>query len=81
MEPVPQLLFRSCQLLIEVDDCPQNFLYKGNNNFFKYNSYTMSYFYNPLLKQNLQKNTGGGGDPDYSKIKGLSDILTCSQIA
>ena len=41
----------------------------------------MGYFYNGLLKQNLQKNTGGGGDPDYSKIKDLSDILTCSQIA
>lgn len=46
----------------------------------------MSYFYNALLKQNLQKNTGGGGDPNYSKIKGslikgLCDILTCSQIA
>jgi len=38
--------------------------------FLKYKKYTMSYFYNSLLKQNLQKNTGGGGDPDYSKIKG-----------
>lgn len=30
----------------------------------------MSYFYNLLLRQNLQKDTGGGGEPDYSKIKG-----------
>lgn len=31
----------------------------------------MSYIYNPLLKQNLQKwETGSGSDPDYSKIKG-----------
>lgn len=30
----------------------------------------MSYFYNNLLKYNLQKDTGGGGEPDYTKIKG-----------